>query len=197
APKHRPALVAGDYPDRRRGWHRRAVDTLLRGGRVIDPGTSTDEILDVLIVDDRISAVGVGLSAPAGAAVIDVTGLIVGPGFIDLHSHVLSTAGQRLQAMDGVSTTLELEAGLMPVAQAVANAADEGRPLNFGFSASWTQARALAHIGTLPIPDVHASMAVLADPQWQRSSSRAERRRWLNLLEDELSAGALGIGVLM
>ncbi|MGB3375007.1 MAG: hypothetical protein WBA87_07705 [Microbacterium sp.] len=77
------------------------MDTLLRGGRVIDPGTGTDEILDVLIVDDRISAVGVGLSAPAGAAVIDVTGLIVGPGFIDLHSHVLSTAGQRLQAMKG------------------------------------------------------------------------------------------------
>lgn len=173
------------------------MDTLLRGGRVIDPGTDTDEILDVLILGDRIGAVGVELIAPAGATILDVTGLIVGPGFIDLHSHVLSTAGHRLQAMDGVTTTLELEAGLMPVTRAVAEATDEGRPLNFGFSASWTQARALAHIGTLPVPDVHASMGVLADPQWQRSSSRTERRKWLGLLEDELAAGALGIGVLM
>ncbi|MFC7789206.1 amidohydrolase family protein [Microbacterium sp. MAHUQ-60] len=173
------------------------MDTLLRGGRVIDPGTDTDDILDVLILGDRIGAVGPELAAPAGATVLDVTGLIVGPGFIDLHSHVLSTAGHRLQAMDGVSTTLELEAGLMPVTQAIAQATDEGRPLNFGFSASWTQARALAHIGTLPTPDVHASMDVLADPRWQRSSRASERRRWLSLLEEELAAGALGIGVLM
>lgn len=173
------------------------MDTLLCGGRVIDPGKGTDDVQDVLISGGRVSAVGLNLVAPAGTTIIDVGGLIVGPGFVDLHSHILSTAGQRLQAQDGVTTALELEAGLMPVTEAITNAAQEGRPLNYGFSASWTQARAFAHLGVLPIPDVHASMDVLGEPEWQRSSSPVERRKWLSLLEDELAAGALGIGIVV
>src|SRR5215207_10878239 len=109
--------------------------TLLTGGRVIDPGTGHDDIGDLLIENGRVVAAGVQLS-PAeteGAAVIDVSGCIVGPGFVDLHSHVHTIAGQRLQAMDGVTTALDLEAGLAPVTAALANAAREGRPLNYGF----------------------------------------------------------------
>jgi predicted amidohydrolase len=90
------------------------VDTLLRGGRVIDPKTETDRVADLLIADGRVAAIGDGLAAPTGADVVDAAGLIVGPGFVDLHSHVHSIAGQRLQAMDGVTTALDLEAGLMP-----------------------------------------------------------------------------------
>lgn len=173
------------------------MDTLLRGGRVIDPGTDTDRIADLLISDGRVAAVGTDLVAPADAAVIDVEGLIVGPGFVDLHSHVHSIAGQRLQAIDGVTTALDLEAGLMPIDEAIARAEAEGRPLNYGFSASWAQARAFAHLDRLPEPDIHASMELLGDKEWQRTSSPTERRRWLALLEDELTRGALGIGVLM
>src|ERR1700752_2703152 len=64
-------------------------------------------------------------------------GLVVAPGFIDLHSHVHSIAGQRLQAHDGVTTSLDLEAGTSPLSRAYETAACEGRPLNYGFSASW------------------------------------------------------------
>ena len=181
----------------RRTWHRGGVDTLLRGGRVIDPKTETDRVTDLLIADGRIAAVGDGLPAPARTEIVDATGHIVGPGFVDLHSHVHSIAGQRLQAMDGVTTALDLEAGLMPIAEALARAAADGRPLNYGFSASWSQARAYAHLDRVPVADFTASMDLLAKPDWQRSSSPAERRRWLGLLEDELGAGALGIGVLM
>ncbi|WP_218682143.1 hypothetical protein, partial [Microbacterium sp. BF1] len=49
----------------------------------------------------------------------------------------------------------------------------------------------------MPVADFTASMDLLGTPDWQRSSSPAERRRWLSLLEEELGAGALGIGVLM
>lgn len=122
------------------------MDTLLRGGRVIDPGTGTDRIADLHLRDGRVHDVGAGIVAPDGAVEIDAVGLIVGPGFVDLHSHVHSIAGQRLQAMDGVTTALDLEAGLMPVEAAVAHAEAEGRPLNFGFSASWAQARAAVHL---------------------------------------------------
>ncbi|MGH1565756.1 amidohydrolase family protein [Mumia sp. DW29H23] len=173
------------------------MDTLLRGGRVVDPGTSFDGLADVLIRDGAIAALGPDVAAPDGTAVVDATGLVVGPGFVDLHSHVHSIAGQRLQAMDGVTTALDLEAGLMPVATAYEDAAREGRPLNFGFSASWGVARAHAHLGIEPDARFDSGLALLGDPAWQRSSSPAELRTWLSLLERELADGALGIGILL
>src|SRR4051794_25085927 len=64
---------------------------LIRGGRVIDPGTGRDENpCDVLVVDGKIAAVGRDLSgrAPEGAELVDAAGLVVCPGFIDLHVHL-------------------------------------------------------------------------------------------------------------
>jgi cytosine/adenosine deaminase-related metal-dependent hydrolase len=171
--------------------------TLLRGGRVIDPGTGVDAVGDVLVRDGRIAAVGTAVTAPDDAAVVDVAGSIVGPGFVDLHSHVHSIAGQRLQALDGVTTSLDLEAGLMPLARAYADAAWQGRPLNYGFSASWAAARAVVLTDVTPDASVAGGLAVLGDPAWQRSSTPRELAAWLALLAGELADGALGIGVLM
>src|SRR5215218_5265488 len=111
--------------------------TILRGGHVIDPAAGTQTIADVVVRDGTVAEVSTVPVLEADATVVDVTGLVVGPGFVDLHSHVHSVAGQRLQAMDGVTTALDLEAGLMPVARAYERAAQEGRPLHYGFSASW------------------------------------------------------------
>ncbi len=168
--------------------------TLLRGGRVVDPGTGFDGVADVLLDDGKVAAVGTGLDAPA---VVDVSGLVVGPGFVDLHSHVHSVAGQRLQALDGVTTALDLEAGLMPLDRAYAEAAAAGRPLNYGFSACWAAARAQVLAGIEPDAQIDSGLAVLGNPAWQRSSSPEELAAWLSLVEGELAAGALGIGVLM
>jgi N-acyl-D-aspartate/D-glutamate deacylase len=172
------------------------VHTLLRGGRVVDPGSGFDGVADVLLDDGRIEAVGPDLDAP-DAVVVDVTGLVVGPGFVDLHSHVHSVAGQRLQAMDGVTTALDLEAGLMPIERAYAEAAKAGRPLNYGFSASWGAARAQVLANIAPDASIDSGLAILGNPQWQRSSSKKELAAWLALLEGELAGGALGIGILM
>jgi dihydroorotase len=60
---------------------------LIRNGRVIDPATDRDEVADVLIEDGRIAALGVGIEA-AGAEVFDASGLVVAPGFIDMHVHL-------------------------------------------------------------------------------------------------------------
>src|SRR3954451_16209065 len=114
---------------------------ILRGGLVVDPRSGSEQEADVAVDGGRVVAVGQSLP-PSGATVVDVSGLVVGPGFIDLHSHVHSIAGQRLQALDGVTTALDLEAGLFPVAKAYADAAAQGRPLHYGFSASWGGARA-------------------------------------------------------
>jgi cytosine/adenosine deaminase-related metal-dependent hydrolase len=173
------------------------MQTLLRGGRVIDPGTGFDAVADVLVSDGVISAVAAGLTAPPGCAVLEVKGQVVGPGFIDLHSHVHSIAGHRLQAMDGVTTALDLEAGLMPIERGYADAAAAGRPLHYGFSASWSAARAQVLAGIEPAGSMTSGLAVLGIPAWQRSSSERELAEWLGLIEGELAAGALGIGVLL
>lgn len=66
-------------------------DLLLRGGRVLDPSRQIDATLDVLIHDGRIAAVGPALSSHAEArtaVAVDVSGLVVTPGLIDLHVHL-------------------------------------------------------------------------------------------------------------
>lgn len=172
--------------------------TVLAGGRVVDPATGHDRIADVLVRDGRVAEVRPpGGAVPADATVIDVAGRVVGPGFVDLHSHVNSIAGQRLQAMDGVTSALELEMGLLPVERAYRRAAEEGRPLHYGFSASWTMARAEVLSGRIPDADPHGGLDILGDAAWQGDSSPAQLTAWLSRLERELADGALGIGVLM
>ena len=109
-------------------------DVVLRGGRVIDPESGLDEVRDVAVRGGTVVEVGGRL--PPGRAELDVAGLVVTAGFIDMHSHVNDIAGLRLQALDGVTTALELEAGVTPVAAAYRSAAAEGRPVNYGFAAS-------------------------------------------------------------
>lgn len=174
---------------------RPVTDIVLRGGRVIDPGTGFDGVADLHVRDGRVVDLPARIPVTGTATVVDVSGTIVGPGFVDLHSHVHSIAGQRLQAMDGVTTCLDLEMGLMPVRRAYAEAAREGRLLHYGFSASWAAARAQVLVGA--VPDARPAFAALADPAWQRTSTPAELRSWLELLAGELADGALGIGVLM
>src|ERR1017187_6998220 len=60
---------------------------LIKNGRVIDPASATDMLADILIRDGAIAALGAGLEAP-GAEIFDASGLIVAPGFIDMHVHL-------------------------------------------------------------------------------------------------------------
>lgn len=89
-------------------------DVVFAGGRVIDPETGLDAIRNVGISGDTIAAVS--KQPLEGKRVVDVTGLIVSPSFIDLHSHsVVNLPANRLQACDGVTTALELDSGVLPV----------------------------------------------------------------------------------
>src|SRR5689334_16755690 len=63
------------------------MSMVLKNGRVIDPASQTDRVADVLIVDGRIAGVAPNLSSP-NAEVYDATGMIVAPGFIDMHVHL-------------------------------------------------------------------------------------------------------------
>jgi dihydroorotase len=61
---------------------------LVRGGRVIDPANGIDGIQDLLVVDGVVAPTGARLTTPSGATIIDATGKVVCPGFIDVHVHL-------------------------------------------------------------------------------------------------------------
>ncbi len=170
-------------------------DVVLRGGRVIDPESGFDAVADVAIAGDRVAEIGTGLG-PARTEE-HVPGLVVTAGFVDLHSHVNTIAGLRLQALDGVTTALELEAGVSPVGAAYRAAAADGRPVNYGFAASWALARMEAVGGLTPDGQIGTLLGNLARPEWQREATPAEITAMLSRLSGDLAEGALGIGVLM
>ena len=108
------------------------TNLVITGGRVVDPASGIDQLGDVALQDGRVAAVGTGLGT--AERMIDATGLVVAPGFIDLHAHGQSIAADRMQAFDGVTTTLDLEAGVMPVGSWYKRQAAQGRVLNYGAS---------------------------------------------------------------
>jgi dihydroorotase len=67
---------------------------LLSGGRVLDPASGTDATLDVLVQDGLVAAIAAGIDPPEGAEVVEVGGLWVTPGLIDLHTHLREPGGE-------------------------------------------------------------------------------------------------------
>jgi dihydroorotase len=90
------------------------MSIVLKNGRVIDPASQTDRTADVLIVDGRIAGVAPNLSSPK-AEVFDATGLIVAPGFIDMHVH-LREPGQEHKETVATGTASAVAGGFTAVA---------------------------------------------------------------------------------
>jgi dihydroorotase len=76
---------------------------LIKNGRVIDPASGHDGVADVWIEDGVIQGVGPGLAAPAGAEVFDAGGLIVAPGFIDMHVHLREPGFEHAETIESGS----------------------------------------------------------------------------------------------
>jgi len=76
---------------------------LIKNGRVIDPASHRDGVADVWIEDGVIKGVGTNLTAPAGAEVFDATGLIVAPGFIDMHVHLREPGFEHAETIESGS----------------------------------------------------------------------------------------------
>src|SRR5262245_45044588 len=166
-----------------RGQRVSAFDLVLTGGRVMDPESGLDAARNIGIIGGRVSAISSGRLQ--GKQVVDVSGLVVTPGFIDLHSHGQTDENYRYKATDGVTTALEMEVGVSPVAAWYRER--EGKALvNFG-----------ATVGHIPV-----RMAVLQDsgsflPRDKAITRRAtteDNRKINDLIRQGLDEGALGIG---
>ena len=167
----------------------------LSGGRVIDPESMLDGPTNVAISGRTISALSEGqLDA---TTIIDVTGLVIAPGFIDLHSHAQTLAGRRLQVHDGVTTALDLEIGRSPIQNAYARAPSFGSPIHYGFSASWASARMQVLTGFVADGGVESAFSVLGSAAWRGPCAPQQLSRVLALLSEDLARGAIGIGLLL
>jgi N-acyl-D-aspartate/D-glutamate deacylase len=172
-------------------------DLVLEGGRVIDPETGLDATRNVGISGGKI--VRVSKEPLAGRHVIHANGLVVAPGFIDLHQHGQDVDSQRVKALDGVTTALELEIGVPDVTAFLKD--KEGRSLiHYGTAASHAAARALVFgaplssgpVKTRPgIPEILPKSGPATDQPATPEQIEAIRQR----LRAELDAGALAVGM--
>ena len=159
-------------------------DIVIVGGRVMDPESGLDAVRNVGIAGNRIAAISA--NPLQGRTTINAKGLVIAPGFIDLHSHGQDDENYRYKARDGVTTALELEVGASPVAAWYASR--EGKALiNFGASAGHIPARmAVMHDkgGLLP-----------HDEAAHRKATPEEKRETEELIQRGLDEKALGIGM--
>ncbi len=170
-------------------------DLVIKNGRVIDPETGLDAKRWVGINAGKITKVSE--SSIMGKKVIDATGLVVSPGFIDLHAHGQFLPSARLQAFDGVTTALELESGVLEVDKFYNNIAKEGRPINYGASASWTMARAAVLDGASYQGMPGEGLGIFALPNWStKLATKAQQKDIVAVVEKAINAGAIGIGIM-
>lgn len=158
-------------------------DIVLANSRVMDPESNLDAVRHVGIRAGKIASIS---TRPLrGKTMIDAKGLVIAPGFIDLHAHGVNEENNRYQARDGVTTALEMEVGVSQVHAWYASR--EGRSLiNFG-----------ATVGHIP-----AKMAVMKDTgvflprdnAINRPSTPDEVREVTDLIKQGLDQGGLGIG---
>lgn len=159
-------------------------DLVIRNGRVLDPESGLDAVRHIGISSGKIQAIS---AAPLeGRTAIDAAGLVVAPGFIDLHSHGQDTENYRAKAMDGVTTALEMEVGVGDVYAWYAKRQSQTL-INYG-----------ASIGHIPV-----RMRVMHDPgsflptgdAAHRAATDEEIAECRRQIEAGLRQGAAGVGL--
>src|SRR5450432_216854 len=178
-------------------------DIVLTGGRVIDPETKLDAIKNVGIINNRIAQIS---SEPLkGKEIIDVTGLVVAPGFIDLHVHGRGNIEQEYKLHDGVTTMLELEWGIEFLDKWYESRKSKSL-INYGASVCWPFERFKAldkyekelnelYQITINGKSVIDSLFNKIKPSYLDSLSPDQVNKMLQNIRNSLAEGGIGIGV--
>jgi N-acyl-D-aspartate/D-glutamate deacylase len=175
-------------------------DLVLEGGRVMDPETGLDGVRNVGVREGKIARISSEHLEPlAGKRIVHADGLVVAPGFVDLHQHGQDLESQRVKALDGVTTALELEIGVPDVAQFLK--AKQGHSvINYGTSASHAAARALVFGAPLAaaagkthpgIPEILPK----SGPATNEPATSEQIEVMSEQLRAELDAGGLAVGM--
>lgn len=160
-----------------------SYDIVLTGGRVMDPESGLDAVRNVGIADGRIAAL---TEEPLeGERTIDASGLVVAPGFIDLHVHGQVDESYGFMVRDGVTSGFELEVGTGDV-DAWYREREGGQRGNYGVS-----------IGHIPV-----RMDVFSDPGdflpsgvgGSEPATEAQIEAMARRIEEGLNEGALAVG---
>ncbi len=158
-------------------------DVVILNGRVIDPESRLDAVRNVGISGGIIKSITT--AKLSGRTVVDAKGLVVSPGFIDLHQHGQDDENNRFKAMDGVTTALELEVGTGDVDRWYEER--QGKALiNYGVSVGHLAARMAAMRD--PVEFVPSGQAA------RRAATDAEIGEMKMQLERGLQRGAIAVG---
>ncbi len=169
-------------------------DFVILNGRVMDPETKLDAVRNVGIKDGRIAVIIKEMIA--GNETIDATGHVVAPGFIDIHAHGQNIGDYRMQAMQGVTTMLELESGVLPISEWYDKQAKKNLPIHYGAAAGWTFARIATFAGEQPVSTPAYFQDAQSRTDWKMNLATPEQQsQILKLVEQGLDQGAIGIGI--
>ncbi|OEF87824.1 amidohydrolase family protein [Vibrio breoganii] len=169
-------------------------DLVIKGGHVIDPETGLSDIRNIGI--NKGTIVAVTTDAISGNQVIDASEHIVSPGFIDLHHHGQNIAGYRMQAQQGVTTALELESGILPIADWYKTQSEKNLPINYGASAAWTFARIATFTETEPVANLQYFQSKQGVDNWKQEIATPEQlEKIMAYVQQGLDEGAIGIGI--
>jgi dihydroorotase len=162
----------------------------------MDPESGFDAIRDVGIADGMIVAISeVPLEAPE---IVDASGLVLAPGFIDLHAHGQDAVSNRLQALDGVTTALELELGVYPVADWIASREGDA-VIHYGASVGHLGARIKlfhdADLGSWATLSPERTDLVTFSDFENKDTNEEERTELKQLMQRGLDEGGLGFGL--
>jgi len=179
-------LGCGVLPGPERNSPSKLYDLVIIDGRVMDPESGLDAVRNVGVIGGTITAI---TSRPlSGRKIINARGLVVAPGFIDLHQHDLSPEVQRLKVADGVTSAFEMELGVTNIDEWYATI--EGKSaINFGAAIGHPTVRTKVLTGSAPLHDtpLGESTTRAATPEQLKQIGEALRRG--------LEQGALGVGV--
>ena len=162
----------------------------------MDPESGLDAVRHVGITGGTIVAISeTPIEAPE---VVDASGLVLAPGFIDLHAHGQDAVSNRLQALDGVTAALELELGVYPVADWTA-AREGDAVIHYGASVGHLGARIkLFHDADLgswaTLSPERTDLLTFSDFQ-NKDTNEEERTRLKELMDRGLDEGGLGFGL--
>ncbi len=168
---------------------------MLAGGRVMDPESRLDAVRHVGVRAGQIAAVST--TPLVGKTTLDVSGLVVAPGFIDPHAHAQTLEGNRFQARDGVATALELESGAMPIGDWYRSR--EGQALlNYGATVGHIYSRIAVMHEKATWEEMRTTRQDTSQPKpaWAyRKATAPEVDAMITRLDRGLTDGALGIGM--